>query len=149
MSIVEDVRAFRIAGELPYSDGPPKMVEEHRVQLHLKLIAEEFLEVLEASGIEVNYIKREVDYALRQTLYSYDGDIVGIADGLADLDYVVQGFRDELGIDEAGVRAEVQRSNMAKFADGIKRRPDGKITKPEGWTPPDIAGELRRQGWNP
>jgi predicted HAD superfamily Cof-like phosphohydrolase len=29
------------------------------------------------------------------------------------------------------------------------KRPDGKVLKPEGWTPPDIAGELRAQGWEP
>lgn len=28
-----------------------------------------------------------------------------------------------------------------------KRREDGKVIKPEGWKPPDIAGELRKQGW--
>ncbi|MFC4128897.1 pyrophosphohydrolase domain-containing protein [Nocardia rhizosphaerae] len=42
------------------------------------------------------------------------------------------------------VWAEVQRSNMAKLVDGkVVRRPeDGKILKPAGWTPPDIAGVL-------
>ncbi|MEV6219771.1 hypothetical protein [Nocardia sp. NPDC051833] len=41
------------------------------------------------------------------------------------------------------VWAEVQRSNMAKVVDGkVRRRVDGKIEKPTGWTPPDIAGVL-------
>ncbi|MFD6400800.1 hypothetical protein [Nocardia sp. NPDC060249] len=41
------------------------------------------------------------------------------------------------------VWAEVQRSNIAKMVDGeVIRRDDGKIEKPEGWTPPDIAGVL-------
>jgi predicted HAD superfamily Cof-like phosphohydrolase len=29
------------------------------------------------------------------------------------------------------------------------KREDGKIEKPPGWTPPDIEGELREQGWEP
>jgi predicted HAD superfamily Cof-like phosphohydrolase len=27
----------------------------------------------------------------------------------------------------------------------VKRRADGKVMKPDGWTPPDIAGVLERQ----
>lgn len=48
---------------------------------------------------------------------------------------------------------EVQRSNEAKAIeqpDGsfkVVRRADGKILKPPGWTPPDIAGVLRAHGW--
>ena len=43
----------------------------------------------------------------------------------------------------AGFR-EVHRSNMAKVGPGGKvlRREDGKILKPEGWTPPDLKGVL-------
>jgi len=38
--------------------------------------------------------------------------------------------------------AEVMRSNMAKIdprTGAVRRREDGKILKPEGWTPPDLA----------
>lgn len=36
------------------------------------------------------------------------------------------------------------RSNMAKFPGGVViKRADGKGLKPDGWTPPDIAGALR------
>lgn len=49
----------------------------------------------------------------------------------------------------ASIWAEVQRSNMAKVVDGkVVRDPDtGKILKPEGWTPPDIAGVLSSRMW--
>ena len=41
----------------------------------------------------------------------------------------------------ASVFAEIHRSNMAKIQpDGtIKRRKDGKILKPESWTPPELS----------
>jgi predicted HAD superfamily Cof-like phosphohydrolase len=38
--------------------------------------------------------------------------------------------------------AEVMRSNMAKidpYSGTVRRREDGKILKPDGWTPPDLA----------
>lgn len=54
------------------------------------------------------------------------------------------GFAYGFPMDE--IWAEVQRSNMAKLQpDGtVKRRDDGKILKPDGWTPPDIRGILER-----
>ena len=62
-----------------------------------------------------------------------------------DLDYVVEGTRLEFEIDGGPIAVEVHRSNMAKVGGPV--REDGKRLKPPGWTPPDIAGELRKQGW--
>lgn len=44
---------------------------------------------------------------------------------------------------------EVQASNLAKLVDGkvIRHPQTGKVLKPEGWQPPDIAGVLARHGW--
>lgn len=72
-----------------------------------------------------------------------EGDIVGAADAIADLLYVVFGSAVEFGIDIAPIFDEVHRSNMAKV--GGPRRADGKVLKPPGWTPPDVAGELAKQ----
>ena len=65
------------------------------------------------------------------------------ADGLADMEYVCEGSFLAFGIHSGPIHAEVQRSNMAKV--GGQRREDGKILKPVGWTPPDIAGEIEKQ----
>jgi predicted HAD superfamily Cof-like phosphohydrolase len=43
--------------------------------------------------------------------------------------------------------AEVMRSNMAKidpYSGTVRRREDGKVLKPEGWTPPDLASLINR-----
>ncbi len=73
------------------------------------------------------------------------GDVVEIADGIADLIYVLLGTALEYGIDMEPIWDEVQRTNMLKEGGGI--RGDGKILKPEGWQPPNIAGLLKSQGW--
>lgn len=74
-----------------------------------------------------------------------DGDLIEYVDGLADMIYIILGTASiQIGAERfARVWDEVHRSNMAKGVDGkIVMRDDGKILKPEGWTPPDIAGAL-------
>jgi predicted HAD superfamily Cof-like phosphohydrolase len=69
----------------------------------------------------------------------YADDLVEIADALADIIYIACGTAVSYGIPLDRVFTEVHRSNMAKLVDGkVLRRSDGKIQKPEGWTPPDI-----------
>jgi predicted HAD superfamily Cof-like phosphohydrolase len=71
------------------------------------------------------------------------GDLVETVDALCDLLYVTYGAAVDLGVDLEPFFAEVHRSNMAKV--GGTRRADGKWLKPASWTPPDIAGLLRRR----
>lgn len=73
-----------------------------------------------------------------------------VVDGCLDVIYVALGTLVACGLDGESVEAlwqAVQTSNMAK--EGGATRDDGKILKPEGWTPPDIAGGLRAAGWTP
>ena len=68
------------------------------------------------------------------------GDIVEIADALGDIVYIAYGTAVAHGIDLDAVLEEIHRSNMAKLVDGkVLRRDDGKVLKPEGWQPPNIA----------
>lgn len=72
-----------------------------------------------------------------------NNDLENIAKELADIIYIVCGTAVSYGIPLDRVFDEVHRSNMAKLVDGKPvRREDGKILKPEGWTPPDIKKVL-------
>lgn len=75
------------------------------------------------------------------------GDLVGIADALADLVYVAYGTAITYGIDLDAVLAEVHRSNMSKLdPDGRPvMREDGKVLKSRWYTPPDVEGVLKQQ----
>lgn len=119
---VADVREFHRATGTPVCDAPAFPCED-RVRLRERLIDEEYGETIEA-------IRR--------------GDLIGTADGLADLIYVCIGAALEFGIDLDAVWDEVHRSNMAKAAG--PRRADGKILKPEGWQPPNIKRALGIEG---
>ena len=143
----------------------PMVPTEDRIRLKLNLIMEEVLELLYAvycrgdlrdafelreGRREFASIKQKVEVFLRYT--KIDLDIADVANALANLDYVVESARLEFGINGLPIADEVHRAtwavyglNMAK-AGGFKRA-DGKYMKPEWWTPPDVAGELVKQGW--
>lgn len=120
-----DVRAFHKALVPDQVADRPTMPTERIRELRLALIEEEFGELWAAL---------------------YRGDLVAVADALADLLYVTYGTAVACGIDIAPIWREVHRSNMAKRGGPIS--PTGKLLKPEGWTPPDVRGELERQGWS-
>ena len=72
--------------------------------------------------------------------------MVEIADGCADLKWVIEGLEHSLNLPQQEVWDEVARSNLSKISeDGkVKKRKDGKVLKPEGWTPPDIKTILEK-----
>lgn len=137
----QQVRAFHEANGVPIADRPTRIGED-RIRLRLALIAEEFAEFCDAIG-------RPIDLPDFEASWNGGFDMVGIADALADLDYVIEGTRLELGINGEPIAAEVHRSNMSKLGADDKPvlREDGKIIKGPNYSPPDIAACLRAQGW--
>lgn len=120
---IQDVIDFHIACDQPVEDIPA-FPNKSRVKLRHELISEEWKEYQKAEEEE---------------------DIVEIADAIGDLIYVLIGAALEYGIPLAKVWEEIQRSNMAKVdpvTGKVLKREDGKILKPEGWTPPNIAAAL-------
>jgi predicted HAD superfamily Cof-like phosphohydrolase len=124
----------------------PQVPPDDRIRLRCRLIVEEALELLDACFD--NGTNEALDCARKDLKDFIDSAPVSpklslIADALADVAYVVEGANLEFGIDSGPVLEEVHRANMAKV--NGPRRADGKVMKPEGWTPPDIVGVLERQ----
>ena len=158
-TLAQQLREFHTAMRLPTADVVTIPADD-RVRLRLRLIAEEFFETLRATVMtSAYYSTRDDDVSVHyDNIKSAEGEILEaiqklniavdlptFVDGLADLDYVVEGTRLEFGVDGAPVAAEIHRTNMAKTTGPL--RADGKKLKPPGWTPPDVAGVLRAQGW--
>lgn len=145
-SIRDQVREFHVATNCPTDPDRPTLIPDERVRLRAALLAEEFIETMRSLFGESSSFVSEAQMVLENGIEYADThvDLVELADGLADLDYVVEGTRLEFGIDGAPIAAEVHRSNMAKVGGPVAS--NGKRLKPAGWTPPDIEGELRRQG---
>lgn len=107
-------------------------------------------------GVHVGSTPELRDHELRSNLISEEagetidaiaaGDLVEAVDGCIDLIYVCLGALVTWGVDADRIMAVVHTSNMTKTG-GV--RDDGKILKGPGFVPPDVAGELERQGWKP
>lgn len=92
--------------------------------LYKKLIAEEVKELEEATDQEEQL------------------------DALIDIMVVTIGAMHSMGVDLEGAWREVRRSNLAKIdpATGkVNKREDGKVLKPDGWTPPNLKPYLERK----
>jgi predicted HAD superfamily Cof-like phosphohydrolase len=95
---------------------------EKQYQLYCNLIAEEFNELI-ASKIKADDL-----------------------DALIDILVVTVGALHSLGVDAEGAWNEVMRTNFAKIdsATGkVRKREDGKVLKPEGWTPPELEPYIK------
>lgn len=88
-------------------------------------------------GIRISFIEEEFrEYVTALT----DGDVVEVADALADLLYVVYGTALHHGINIDAVFQEVHRSNMTKTPNGA-----GKAIKGPTFNKPQIADVLAKQ----
>jgi len=123
----------------------PSEIEPDREKMRLRIDLEEFLELVDACGMELFVHGQSV--ALENCAFISNGktpDPVEIADALGDGIYVKYGHAIERGIPLDDVLREIHRSNMSKLgADGLPiLRDDGKILKGPNYSPPDIAKVL-------
>ena len=112
----------------------------------VKLLVEEFTELMVAMGLRLNGwnmdLQREAEGYTQDHPQIASVNIENIAQELADLDYVIEGTRIILGIPRAPVAAEVHRANMEKVrANDGTRNP----MKPDGWIAPRVQDVLDRE----
>jgi predicted HAD superfamily Cof-like phosphohydrolase len=94
---------------------------EANYDMYLSLIAEEYNELADAIAAD---------------------DPVEQLDALVDILVVTMGAIRAGGYDGAGAWEEVMRTNFAKIdpeTGKVRKREDGKVLKPEGWEPPQLA----------
>lgn len=102
-------------------------VNVDQFKLYLKLINEESNELIDAVTKD---------------------DAVETLDALVDMLVVTIGAIHSLGADAEGAWKEVMRSNFAKIdkdTGKVRKREDGKVLKPQGWTAPELQPFLRKE----
>ena len=121
------VQPYGNPGYSPVGRWEDRKIHEHmandlQVDLYMKLIAEEFQELLEGHK---------------------NKDVVEVADACGDLIWVILGMCNSLGVNMSPVWQEIASSNMSKAVDGkVIKREDGKILKPDTYFPPNIQRAL-------
>ena len=120
MSYQNDVALFMKSGEQGVRSE--LSLKGDQASLYMDLITEEYQETLSAFE---------------------NSDLIEVADGLADMVWVIMGMCNSCGIDFDSVWQEVKASNMSKFHDGkaIKNE-HGKIMKPDSYFKPNIKKVL-------
>jgi predicted HAD superfamily Cof-like phosphohydrolase len=76
-----------------------------------------------------------------------DNNNVEVLDALIDILVVTIGAVHSAGWNAEGAWKEVMSTNFAKIGDDgkVRRREDGKVLKPVGWTPPNLAPFVEKQ----
>ena len=99
---------------------------EQQYSMYINLINEEHQELLEATLAE---------------------DRVEQLDALIDILVVTIGAIHSMGADAEGAWKEVMKTNFAKIdseTGKVRKREDGKVLKPVGWMPPELAPFVSR-----
>lgn len=156
--IQADVRQFMAAFDQEMPDSP-QWPDQKTMDLRVRLKAEEFCEFLRDSGYNVHLAitrfahacyagggvaETEVDVFVDDDGEPSIPSLPKSADALIDEIYVNVGTLLAMGIDFWPLWEAVQRANMAKVGGPIV---NGKVSKPAGWSPPDIDALLKDQGW--
>ncbi len=135
---------FMMLAKQDVPSRPPFIPDEKVRLLRARLIHEESTETIHGLGCYV--VPGTGEVAISPV---HEPDLVEIADGCADISVVTTGTLIACGIPDAALLELVDRNNLAKFGPGHLIRPDGKLIKPAGHTPPDVAGFLKELGWKP
>jgi len=100
---------------------------QDQFDLYLKLIQE-----------EVDELQTAVD----------QNDRVEQLDALIDIIVVTIGALQSLGVDAEGAWKEVMSTNFSKIdslTGRVRKREDGKVLKPTGWQPPQLAKYINKE----
>lgn len=147
------VETFMEACEQEVKKYPELTTEEVR-NLRIRLMTSELLGY-NGNGLPIHHVLiygliEDKSNELVASLLA--GDLVGIADGIGDLLYVVFGTAAAYGINIQEVFDEIHRSNMSKtvWNEDIQtytviKDEGGKVLKPEGYSPANIATIINRQ----
>lgn len=147
----KDIETFMLACDQEVKKYPELTTDEVR-KLRIRLMTSEVLGYNGSTDIplvDALFYGLVEDKSNELVASMLTDDLVGIADGIADVLYVVIGTASAYGIDIQTVFDEVHRSNMSKTVwdeetksySTIKDE-GGKVLKPEGYRPPNVAKVL-------
>lgn len=118
-------------------DQSVENLNQNQFKMYLKLIKEEYNELLEAQGLNQNLDR--IDYL--------PVDEIETLDALIDILVVTIGAIHSMGSDGEGAWKEVMSTNFAKIdkeTGKVRKREDGKVLKPVGWVAPNLESFIKK-----
>ena len=109
---------------------------DSQFKMYRGLIKEEFDELMVAQGFDLKTMEQVNPVDEKETL-----------DALIDILVVTIGAIHSAGYDAEGAWKEVMRTNFAKIdkeTGKVRKREDGKVLKPVGWTAPELEQFLKK-----
>lgn len=142
MSEYDKVRRFHDVMGLPVRIRP-SMPDEATRLLRCRLLLEETLEYIRASGCSVRVLGHTFTSADCMSIATtHAPNLAAMAQENADVRYISHGNDLAMGVD-GRVFDEVHRANLAKAPGGVVLMDErGKVRKPEGWKPPNVGRVL-------
>jgi predicted HAD superfamily Cof-like phosphohydrolase len=120
-NVFKDQETFMVA-----CDQTVDVFNEQQFTMYVRLIGEEVTELADAVAID---------------------DRVEILDALQDILVVTVGAIHSMGAAGEGAWNEVMRSNLSKIdatTGKVIKREDGKVLKPDNWSPPELSQFVAR-----
>lgn len=148
------VREFTRAADQPIPNVP-EIMDKKEVFFVAEMMIDEIMEMMATVSKPGEYkeaLKKMIDDSrdLELDLENMEEDeiIAEQADAVVDCMYYGLNATAKKGINLTSVFKVVHNANMAKKDEKtgkFPRREDGKIIKPQGWKPPNIVSEIKRQ----
>jgi predicted HAD superfamily Cof-like phosphohydrolase len=132
------VRMFHILGDVPANDIGDEITLE-MVQRRINIINEEVNDELIPALEKLEAVAQHPDAVPEDEMLELLADVL---DQAVDSCYVIIGTCVELGLPYDTAFAMVQEANLQKVKDGVVKRDDGKILKPERWKPANLKALL-------
>lgn len=163
MSNSQDVKEFTEESTGKECPRIPICLDKDNVFFIIKMVISELDELactVTENKTEKNNLMSEA-FSSRDECNDFDHDssvkkISAQADAMVDAWYYMLNVSAKHGMNLSELFKVVHKANMDKkdpvTGRFIRRESDGKIVKPQGWSPPDVQGEIKRQmkngSWN-
>lgn len=147
----DDVSQLHSNFDFLVSSRPNKLTND-KMRERLELIAEEFLELVQASGFDLHIVLDpwgSIEKIEIKTSCEFIPSFVDQSDALIDITYVVMGTAVSMGLPWQELWDDVHRANLSKKVGVTKRGHKKDLVKPDNWIGPKTEEILLNNGYDP
>lgn len=127
----------------------PVIPSDRDLILRARVILEEVLEYINASGVSVSFLIDDLEIGIKDISSldfqkTHETDIVEVADAIGDIGYINYGSANCFGLDMEEIEDEIHANNMTKIKTGYKDE-NGKFRKGPDYVPVDLRPIILKQ----